>query len=84
METPHCFDKLGSVKAGTTFAELLILAQVVKEFTTVLEVHDEVELGRRLERIVQLHYERTVNFLEDVPLCLRLDEQITLRYYILP
>ena len=39
---------------------------MVEELTTIQEVHDEVELGWRLEGVVELDDERTVNFLQYV------------------
>ena len=52
MKVPQCFDKLRCVEACPPLAELLILAQVVKELTAVKEIHDKVELGGSLERIM--------------------------------
>ena len=83
MKAAHRLHKLRSVEASAALAELLIFAQVVKELTTIEEIHDKVELGGRLERIVQLYDEGAVNLLKDVTLSLCLDEKIALGDHIL-
>ena len=52
MKVSQCFDKLCRVEACPPLAELLILAQVVKELATVEEIHDKVELGGSLECVM--------------------------------
>ena len=52
MKVPQCFDELCCVEACPPLAELLILAQVVKELATVEEIHDKVELGGSLECVM--------------------------------
>ena len=52
MKVSQCFNKLCRVEACPSLAELLIFAQMVKELTAVEEIHDKVELGGSLERIM--------------------------------
>ena len=52
MKVSQCFDKLCRVEACPPLAELLVLSEMVKEFTTIEEVHNKVELGGSLERIM--------------------------------
>ena len=68
VEAAESLDQLGRIETCSSFAELRVLAQMVEQLTTVEEVHDEVELGGRLEGVMQLHNERTVDLLENVSL----------------
>jgi len=52
MQTAHCLYELGSIEASTSLTKLLILPQVKEKLAAIEEIHDEVEFGRRLERIV--------------------------------
>ena len=52
MKVSQCFDELRCVEACPPLAELLVLAKMVKELATVEEIHDKVELGGSLERIM--------------------------------
>ena len=68
VQASERLNKLRSVKAGPTLAELLVLSQVVKKLAAIEKIHHEVQLGGCLERIVQLDNERTVDLLQDIPL----------------
>ena len=76
VEAPECFDELSCIEASPPLAKLLIFAQVVEQLAAIEEIHDEVELGGRLERIVQFYDKWTVNLFEDVPLSLRLNKEV--------
>ena len=52
MKVSQGLDELCSVEACPALTELLVLAQMVKELAAVEEIHDEVELGGSLERIM--------------------------------
>ena len=68
MQAAEAFNKLGCIEAGPSLAELLVLSQVVKQLAPVQEVHHKIELGWRLESVVQFHNEWTVDFLQDISL----------------
>ena len=66
MEAAESFDQLRCVEACPSLTELLIFTQMVEQLATVEEIHDEVELGRCLESVVQLDNEWTVNLFQDI------------------
>ena len=68
MQASNSFGKLCSVEAGPSLRELDLLPQVEEQFTTVQEVHHEVQLRIRLESVVKLDYEGTVNLFKDISL----------------
>jgi hypothetical protein len=68
MEAPNGFNELCGVEASTSLWELGLLPEMEEEFTSVEEVHDEVEFGICLEGIMELDNKGTVNLLEDVSL----------------
>ena len=80
VETSKSFNELSCIKTCSPLAKLLILSQVVEKLATVQEIHDEVELGWRLESIMKLHNEWTINLLQDVSLSLSLNEEIPFGY----
>ena len=55
---------------------------MVEQLATIEEIHHKVQLGRRLESIVQLDDEGAIDLLEDISLSLRLDEQVALGDHI--
>ena len=63
VKAAQCLDQLRSVEARPPLTKFLVLAQMIEKFTTVEEVHDKVQLCRRLERILQLNDEWTINLL---------------------
>lgn len=68
VEAAEGLDELCCVEACAPLAKFLVLPQMVEQFTAVQKVHHEVELGRCLESVVQLHDEWTVDLFEDVSL----------------
>lgn len=56
---------------------------MVKEFTAIEEVHDEVELGIGLERVEQVHNEWRLDVFENLTFSLGLHDQVTLSHEIL-
>lgn len=68
MQAPDGLNKLGSVKTRPFLVELLVRTQVVKELSTVAEVHDEVEFGVSLECVVELDDEWAYDLLKDMAL----------------
>ena len=63
VQASECLNELCRVEHGSPLRELLVLAQVIEQLTSIEEIHDEVELGWCLEGIVQLHDEWAVDFL---------------------
>lgn len=63
VQAAEAFDKLSCVEACAPFTEFLVFPQVVEQFTTVEEIHYEVELRRRLEGVVQLDNKRAIDLL---------------------
>lgn len=78
MQAPNSFDQLGCVETCSTLTEPVFLTQMPEKLTTVEEIHNEVQLCFRLESIVQLNDERTINFLKDISFSLSLDQKIPL------
>ena len=68
MQTAEAFNKLSCIETSPSLAELLVLSQVVKQRASIQEVHYKIELGWRLESVVQFHNEWTVDFLQDISL----------------
>ena len=52
VEISERFNELRGVEACPPLAELLVFAQMVKELAAIEEIHDKVELGGSLERIM--------------------------------
>lgn len=63
METLERQDDLSSIVLSPFLIEPLIFPQVVKEFSSIQEVNDEVESLRCLECVVELHNEGVVESL---------------------
>jgi len=53
-------DDLSSIVLSPLLVEPLIFPQVVEELSSIQEVYYKVESFRRLECVVELHYERVV------------------------
>lgn len=68
MQAPDGLHQLGSVKTRSFLVELLVRTQVVKELSTVAEVHDKVEFGVSLECVVEFDDEWAYDLLEDMAL----------------
>ena len=68
MQAAQTFDELSRVETCSSLTELLVLAQVVEQLSSVQEVHHKIQFCRRLESVMQLDYERTVDFLQYVSL----------------
>lgn len=68
MQAAEPLHELSCVETGPPFTELLVLSQVVKQFSTIQEIHHEIQLGRRLECVMQLDDERTIDLLQDISL----------------
>ena len=66
MEAAQTFNQLCCVETCSSFAELLILTEMIEQLTAIQEVHHEIKFRWCLECIVQLNDERTVDFLQDV------------------
>ena len=67
----QCFnstDYFGSVQFGPRLVELLFLAKVGEELTTIEEVNEEVQLAVSLESVVQSDDVRVLDLFEDVSL----------------
>ena len=52
MKVSQSLNELCGVEACPALTELLVLAQMVKELAAIEEIHDKVELGGSLERIM--------------------------------
>ena len=59
-------NNLGGIKSDSVLVKPLLLPEMEKEFTTIKEVHDHVELVLSLEGVVHLHQKRIVNVLQYV------------------
>lgn len=68
MEVGQSLDEFSSVDPDSLFREPLFLPEVGEEFSSVDEVEDEVELGLRLEGVVQTHNVMTLCFLKNISL----------------
>mmetsp|Transcript_64395 Transcript_64395/g.153611 ORF Transcript_64395/g.153611 Transcript_64395/m.153611 type:complete len:211 (+) Transcript_64395:1818-2450(+) len=68
MEVFQRQDQLRSVELGARVGELLLLCNVGEQLAPVDEIHDEAEVGGRLEREMQLHDEGMVHDLQHAPL----------------
>jgi len=70
MEITKCKSNLGSIKLNTVFIELLLLWQMLKEFTSLYKLHDEVNsclIGKHMihrydKRMVDLQQYQFLNF----------------------
>lgn len=68
MQASNRVYHLRGVDLGPLLAELALLAQVGEQLPSVQEVDEEVELGLRLEGVVQPHDVGVLDLLEDVSL----------------
>ena len=50
---------------------------MVEQLSTIEEVHHKVQFCWSLECVMQLHYKRTIDFLENVSFSLSFDEKIS-------
>ena len=77
MQTTEAFNKLSGIEASPPLAKLLVLSQMVKQLASIQEIHHEVQLGWRLESVVQLHNKRTVDFLQYISLSYNQSSQVS-------
>eukprot|EP00445_Apocalathium_hangoei_P044165 CAMPEP_0203985106 /NCGR_PEP_ID=MMETSP0360-20130528/5105_1 /ASSEMBLY_ACC=CAM_ASM_000342 /TAXON_ID=268821 /ORGANISM="Scrippsiella Hangoei, Strain SHTV-5" /LENGTH=357 /DNA_ID=CAMNT_0050924347 /DNA_START=244 /DNA_END=1313 /DNA_ORIENTATION=+ len=70
--------RLRRVEACAALGEAASAAEVVEELATIAEFHDHVELLRRLEGVVQVHYEGVGHGLQDASLGLRVLDLVPL------
>jgi hypothetical protein len=52
MKTSNGFNKLGRVKTSSSLRKLRFFPQVEEKFTTIQEIHNEIELCISLESIM--------------------------------
>ena len=71
MEVFQAKHDFGAVEASALFAEGLVLLEVEEELSSVDVIHDEVQLVRGLERVVEVDKEGVAELLQDVLLGLR-------------
>lgn len=76
-------DNLCCVQFCSLLIKSLLFSEVCKEFTTIQEVDEEVQLALRLESIVQSNNVRILDLFEDVSLSLSFNEKILLDKLIL-
>mmetsp|Transcript_4315 Transcript_4315/g.16141 ORF Transcript_4315/g.16141 Transcript_4315/m.16141 type:complete len:211 (+) Transcript_4315:2445-3077(+) len=78
MQVSNGAANLRDVKPGERGVEQTLAVQPEEQVPAVHEVHDEVELLRRLERVSQRDYERVVDHGEDVALRLHVVRLLSL------
>ncbi len=74
MQALECHKDLSCIKYRPALSEAPLFFQVVKKFSTIEEIKNEVELGRGLESEMQFHYERIIYLLKDFSLSYTSDE----------
>lgn len=76
MQTPESFYDLSCINFGSLFSKFLLFTQIREQLSAIEEVDNKVKFGISLESVVQMHYVRVFNFLENIPFCLGFHEQV--------
>lgn len=82
MQALNSLDHLSGVETCSALGELVVLAEVVEELTTVEEVHDEVQLGVGLEGVVEVNNKGALDLLKNVPLRYKKFQRLTWKTYL--
>ena len=83
MEVTKSQSDLSGIKLGLGLREALLFGKVLKELTTLDELHDEIDAVRLLEDVVHADDERMVHLVKDEFLDLEGLDGLVLNHHIL-